>query len=225
MSGKSRLYVNVHAHRVASVENELVITNIRCSAELKSDFHSLAYYSAGVHPWDIEKKPVDSCLKQIRDMAGKGTLIAIGETGLDKAINTPFEMQYQVFEEHINLAEEFQIPVIIHAVKSNQELIQLRKVREVQIPFILHGFSGSSQLAMDLINAGYYLSAGNAVLHSKKLQDAVKIIPPESLFIETDDSDIAVAALYKFVALIKKIPEEELCDQILENFNSVFKKR
>ncbi len=127
-----------------------------------------------------------------------------------------------VFQRHLEIAEEAKLPVIIHSVRTTQELIHFNKAKPSAVPLIIHGFRGGIQEAGDLVRQGFYLSLGEAVLFSDKLQQAVKALPLEKLFLETDESEVSIVDLYTFIAEIRQITVTELQAHMIEKANSLF---
>ena len=131
-------------------------------------------------------------------------------------------MQLKVFKAQILLSEEYQKPLIIHCVKSFQEVLLLKKEIKPQQPWIIHGFNKNSQVAASLIKNSCFLSFGKSLLKNEKLQDAFKEIPLENIFLETDDSEIAIETIYKKAAEIKNVTIGEIKKNIHQNFNKIF---
>ncbi len=172
------------------------------------------YFSVGVHPQDIDNH-LDDNFKRIKEISVDNHCIAIGETGLDGLIDVDEKIQEKVFENHIIWANEIRKPIIIHCVKRFSKLLKFSKIAKV--PLIVHGFNKKQSIATELLNAGFYLSFGKAVLQNVSLQTLVKDFPTEKMFLETDDADFDIANLYQKVSELKNISTENLQNQILEN--------
>lgn len=215
-------YVNIHAHREAQSSDEWLIKNIDIHRNFAEELAQEANYSIGLHPWKIEEVDIDACFDFIREARKNKHVIAIGECGLDKAIDIPLQKQMEVYERHFEIAEEAKLPVIIHSVRSTQELIQFNKVNPSLVPLIIHGFRGGIQEAGNLLKQGFYLSFGETVLFSDKVRHTVKALPLEKLFIETDDSEVSIVDLYIYIAEIRKITVAELQAHMIEKTNSLF---
>lgn len=117
--------------------------------------------------------------------------IAVGECGLDFYIPEPDKAAQQwLFEAQLELASHFQLPIIIHARKSVEQVINtLRHFPTVR--GVLHSFSGSQQQAERLISLGCMLGFGGPVTYSNahRLHALVKWLPLSSLLLETDSPD------------------------------------
>ncbi|RLV61290.1 TatD family deoxyribonuclease [Parashewanella curva] len=148
-------------------------------------------YAIGVHPWfvgdDVEYDIAllkEECQHQLNNPA----FVAIGEAGLDKIRKRNWAQQLNCFEKQIQLAVELEKPLIIHAVKAHNEVIELLQSYRPKFTGVIHGFYGSPQLALRYINLGFKLGIGGLLLNdeSKKLHQTVKDIPLENFLIETD---------------------------------------
>ncbi len=224
MFPKAHQYVNIHAHRLAISQDEWVLTNLFAGDDFPGA-NETAYYSTGLHPWHIKDADSEQLIKKVELAAENLKVLAIGETGLDKLIQTPLDLQLQVFGAQVEIAERRGLAVIIHAVRSYNELIEFAKVHQPAAAMIIHGFNGSFQIAEDLMKAGYYLSFGHRLLISDKLKDVVTHIPAEKIFLETDESEHGIRELYKVVSELRNISLESLKVMIGENVKQVLRIR
>lgn len=117
--------------------------------------------------------------------------VAVGECGLDfylKELNPTQQTQY--FMAQLRLAQQHQLPVIIHARRSVDAVLKcLRQVRD--LTGVVHSFVGSEQQAQQLIDLGFYLSFGGAITYprAQRLHRLVASLPLERLLLETDAPD------------------------------------
>ena len=149
--------------------------------------------------------------------------MAIGECGLDRICNTDFKLQEKVFTEQILWANEIAKPIIIHCVKAHHETLSLLKEFNRTSPVIFHGFNNKIETANKILNQGYYLSFGKHLLNPTT-ENVFSKISLEKIFLETDDSNIGIDAIYKQAAKIKNISTEQLSLQIKKNLDRIFKK-
>ena len=134
-----------------------------------------------------------------------------------------FERQIPVFERQIKLSEALQKPMILHDVKSHNEILALRKKHNAQQPWILHGFNGTEQDIRQLTSQGLYLSVGESLLHpERKVYKSLKNIPLEMLFLETDMAKIDIETVYEAAAKLLKTDINVLRAQIFSNFAKLF---
>ena len=133
------------------------------------------------------------------------------------------ETQRKVFFGHCELAEQWRLPLIIHQVRSADALLQIRKEFSPTVPWIIHGFRGKPKLALQLLEAGFYLSFGSALCQEDSaLHDSLFITPTDRLFLETDESDLPIEQLYEQAAKVLLITSEELAARVFTNFKTVF---
>lgn len=168
-------------------------------------------FSAGIHPEDILLHP-EKIWNWLQNVSQHPNCVAIGECGLDGRTGISDLFQEKIFRQQINLAEELHKPMIIHCVRRFSNLLHDRKTSTV--PMIIHGFNKKETVADSLLRAGFSLSFGKAVFHHVSLQQILKKIPLNRVFLETDDADFDIRLLYEKVAEIKKISVEELADAI-----------
>ena len=130
------------------------------------------------------------------------------------------ELQTSVFRKEIALAEEHNLPMVIHCVKAYNELVQIKKSTHPQQPWIIHGFRGKEALAKECLQHGFHLSFG-----AYFQEDALRAVPVEKLFVETDESGMAIEEVYLRIARTRGMELEELTESIKKNVERVFFKR
>ncbi len=175
-------------------------------------------YSAGIHPKDIDEENIENQFKWLQSVISENCF-AIGECGLDSTVLSSMKLQEDVFLRQIQMANDFNKPIIIHCVRKFYEVISFRKFS--QQPMIIHGFNKKEKVAEDLLKNNFYLSFGKAVLYNLSLQNTVKKIPLDKFFLETDNDNFNIADLYLKVSELKGISLEKLHSQILENLDTL----
>lgn len=208
-------YINLHTHHVSNANEELSIYNLDLNKNIVDK-----YFSAGIHPWFIQENNLNAQFCWVEKHLSNKKCLALGECGLDKNINIDVKLQKQIFLKQLEVNKSFNKPVIIHCVKSFQEIIFIRKA--YNFPFIIHGFNKKIELAQQLIKNNFLLSFGVVLLENVRLQEVFKAIPIENIFLETDNSDISIQKVYKKAADLKKINIEELILLLQKNFKREF---
>jgi TatD DNase family protein len=212
-------YFNFHTHQFTNQSNIVELVN-----QYPKDFdETISFYSIGIHPWYIDENRIDEDLRIIEEKLQTPNCLAIGECGLDKRIEVPFDLQISVFEKQLELAEKFNKPVVIHCVAAFQEVMAIKKKMKIGVPMIIHGFSKNNQLAEQLIAAGFYLSFGKYLLKNPDLKTVFQNIPNDRFFLETDTIEESIQQVYELASEYKGLNLKELQDVILSNYRKLFR--
>ena len=213
------MFYNIHTHKSSNQKNVLEIVN-----QYPHEFdETIQNYSIGIHPWHIDENRVETDLKIIEEKLQLANCLALGECGLDKRIETPFEIQISVFEKQIKLAKKYNKPLILHCVSAYQEVIEIKKRLQIEVPMIIHGFSKNNKVAKSLLENGFYLSFGKYLLRNPELETVFKQVPNNQFFLETDTMEETLEEVYAVASKYKNIEMENLKKIISDNFNQVFK--
>lgn len=208
-------YYDIHTHHRPIHAEDTVILNRIIGKENDPPATPNTYFSCGIHPWYIYN--IEQQLDYLRQLSSSPYIVAIGEAGLDKLIETPLSIQGKVFLAQAKVAEEVGKPLIIHCVKAWPELIAARKKVAPESPWIIHGFRGNAKLAEQLIDQGFLLSFGD-----KFNPTALQAAWPQALLAETDDKEIDIRTVYQQLADSLSISIEVLASQLAENTEQVF---
>jgi TatD DNase family protein len=195
------------------------------------------YPGYGLHPMFLPEHREEH-LHELREWLAAERPVAIGECGLDFFIPDPqAERQQYFFEAQIGLAQEFDLPVIIHARRSVEEVITTLR-RYPGLRGMLHSYSGSEQQARRLIDLGFYLSFGGPVTYerAKRLRRMVESLPLERLLLETDSPDqpgsrhpgqrnepAFLPEVLELFSQLRREPADEIAAQTLHNAQSLFR--
>ena len=213
------MFINIHTHQLSKLNSDTIdVYNQYPWDFIKND----AKYSIGIHPVFINKSNINDDLEKIKLHIKKPDCIAIGEIGLDKLTDVNFDLQIKIFEEQLIIAEENQIPVIIHCVRSYQEILQIRKKMKLTIPFIFHGFNKNENLLKQIISNKCIPSFGKNLLHNQNLQTIFANLSDDNYFLENDGSEIPIEDIYQKAAEIKNTSIEIISENISNNFNRIF---
>jgi TatD DNase family protein len=204
--------IDIHTHRAASDGSSI------CNLS-PSDFAThtpTAYCSIGYHPWSLADNPAPDW-DLLRRVATHPHVVAIGESGLDKACDVPLAVQEEAFRRHIHIAMEVHKPLIVHCVRAFEELMAVTKEMDIDVPIVIHGYRRGQELVTPLLRAGFYLSFGE-----RYQTDALVAVPLERLFLETDESRIPVATLYERTAALRGMSVPALMQAVRMNVKRVF---
>ncbi len=168
---------------------------VNCGSDLRSSKNSLeiarryksVFAAVGVHPHEAEKATEDD-LKEIEAMlTNEEKCVAVGEIGLDYHYDfSPRDRQKYIFEYQLDLANKLGLPVIIHDREAHEDTLTL--LRKYKPKGVVHCFSGSAEMAKEVIALGMYIGLGGAVTfkNAKKPVQVAEIVPENRLLIETD---------------------------------------
>ncbi|GHB09394.1 hydrolase TatD family protein [Shewanella indica] len=164
-------------------------------------------YTLGIHPWYCPKTLIecDQSLAALRTeliTANDSLMVGIGECGLDKPkaelapdnpAHAPWNLQYRVLDGQLALASELKLPLILHSVKTHNELLGMLKQYSLPRGGVVHAFNGSYETAIAYLELGFKLGIGGLLLNknAKKLRDTVSKLPLDALLIETDSPSMA----------------------------------
>ena len=211
-------YIDIHTHRAVSEPGTMAIRNMR------SDFSRIpaqGCYSVGLHPWYLEVDQAEHLPVELLRAAGLRNVVAIGECGLDTRCDTPADLQRAVFIRQIELAQAVQKPLIIHCVRAFEEILTILRKRKVSVPVIFHGFRRSETLARKIIDDGHLLSFGVHLLMAS-VAEVFRKLPPDRVFLETDDAEISIAGIYAAAARIRGTDIEDIAAMIDLNVKHIF---
>lgn len=172
--------------------------------------------SCGIHPWFTENDLIQ--MEKLTKIVCNDNILAIGEAGLDKLRGDILGKQIEIFIKQVEISEKVNKPMIIHCVKAWDELLQIKNRIKPNQKWIIHGFRGKPELAKQLLKNGFYISIGE---HFNK--ETLKAIPPDRLFLETDDSTKSIIDIYQEVEHCLNTNIVELVLQINDNFDKIFK--
>ncbi len=229
---------------ISSLTKKGVSNIINCGCDLKSSLTSTAltekfdyvYAAVGVHPHEAEEATEED-LDEIKKLYKNKKIVAVGEIGLDYHYDfSPRERQLEVFEKQLVLANELELPVIVHDREAHEDTMRLLKKYKPQ--GVVHCFSGSTEMAKEIIRLGMYIGLGGAVTfkNAKKPVEVAEYLPTDRLLLETDapymtpvpfrgqrcdSSHIAYTA--EKISVIKKLDAQELIDICNTNAKKLFK--
>lgn len=149
------------------------------------------YMTVGFHPSEIETTTKEDIKWLEKIIKENKKIIGIGEIGLDYHWEKDKkEAQKNLFEQQLKLAEELNLPVVIHSRDATEDTIQILK--KYKVKGTIHCFSGSKETAEIYIKMGYKLGIGGVVtFKNSKLKDVIKELPLHTIVLETDSPYLA----------------------------------
>ncbi len=196
------------------------------------------YVALGIHPGNISPAEVDETLQFIR--ANIKEAVAVGETGLDywykwvKKDEVKKQEQRDVFQKQLELAKEFDLPVVMHSRGAWADCLKLAKAAGIK-KGLFHWYSGPVDILQEILDAGYFVSASLSVAHSPQSRAAMTHAPIERTLIETDspvnytDGENSfqteprdVFRTLKAYSTLKNIPQEKAAEILTKNAETFF---
>jgi TatD DNase family protein len=204
--------------------------------------HQINLHAAlGIHPWFLnELNDGDLAALTTKVKQNKTNIVAIGETGIDGKIAEQHDnlaKQHHFFDYQLALANQENLPIIVHHRRSHQHITPLLKQHSLAKGGIIHAFSGSYQQAKQYIDLGYKLGIGGTITYprAKKTNNAIKRLPLNSLVLETDspamplsgfqgeiNSPLRIVDVFKALTEIRAESAEKIAEQIELNVNDIF---
>jgi TatD DNase family protein len=209
--------------------------------KLISNNYKNVWYSLGIHPHNVDTN-YNKINSYIPNFLSDTNFVGIGETGLDYFYdNSDRELQKESFINHINIARENKLPIIIHTRDAEDDTIKILKNETNKGSFrgLIHCFTASQELANEVLSMGFYISISGIVTfkNAEKLRSTVKSIPLNKLLIETDAPYLApvpmrgkrnepafVAHTANYLAKLLKLSNNELNEITTKNFFNLFSK-
>ena len=209
-------FFDAHTHHLPQSQTTAIVS-CRMDEKTASSYLQAPFISVSLHPWYLTEENIQSQIEWLEQIIQSDSrVVALGETGLDKVCDTPFDLQIQAFKKVIEISETYHLPLVIHSVKATEELLALHKeYHPAQAG--LSWFPGKKELATDLLRHGFYLSFG------KKYQEkALSIVPADRFLLESDEADTDFPDFYRQVASLRGTSFDSLIENIKENANRLF---
>lgn len=205
----------------------------REAVEISGKFNNV-YGACGVHPHDA-KFYDDTTENKIIELLENKNVVAVGEIGLDYYRNlSPKEMQIDAFQRQLKIAEERNLPVIIHTRDSIEDTVEI--VKDFKCRGVFHAFNNSKNVADKVISMGFYIGMGGVVTYPNScISIALKEISFDFILVETDapyltphphrgkrNEPAYTAYIVKEIAKIKSKTFAEVSDITYNNTKELF---
>lgn len=225
------------------VHSERVKLIINCGCDEKSsrkalslaENYSFIYAAVGIHPENISENSCEE-LSEIKKLADNKKVVAIGETGLDYYWDdTKKQQQKDIFIKQIIMANELSLPVIIHDREAHADTLEILK--EYKPKGVLHCYSGSAEMAKEVLKLGMYIGFGGSLTfkNARKTVEVAETVPLDRILFETDCPYMApvpmrgrrnespyIGYVAEKMAEIKGIPVQQITDIATENGKRLF---
>lgn len=197
--------------------------------ELSDLYPGFVLPAVGLHPWRLETDDLEANFSLIeREIAG---CLALGEVGLDFAIDTPQDKQEEVLRSLLAIAGREKKPILLHARRAWEKALALLKAFQIE-KAVFHWYSGPSIVLKEVFGSGYFISATPAAAYSERHRRAIKMAPLGQLLLETDAPEVYqgnpsepkdLLTALKAVGELKEQEPEDIAVQTYMNTKNFFK--
>lgn len=200
--------------------------------------YDFMYGAVGVHPSDTGDMTQDD-IETLREWSRESKILAIGEIGLDYHYPEPArEIQKNWFIRQLMLAQEENLPVVIHSRDAAADTLEILKEYGRGLGGVIHCFSYTKEMAAEYVKLGYYIGIGGVVTfkNARKLAEAVEVIPLERLVLETDcpylspephrgtrNSSLNLTYVAQTLAQLKGVSYDEIIGQTEQNAQAMYR--
>ena len=207
-----------------------------------SEKYGWVYFTAGFHPTELHKYK-DGDLDKIKQLASHKKCVAIGEIGLDYHYpETNKQLQHEVFTKQLSLANELNLPVQIHSRDCAEDMLEVLKeyAPKLKSGAMLHCYSHSTEIALELEKLGLYFSFGGTSTWSgsKKAKRTIFALPMQRIMTETDSPYLppkskcgifpntpeSIPEIAENIAEVKGVTVSEVADTVWATAHTFFKK-
>lgn len=180
---------------LSKIEKEMIVVNV--GTDLETSKKSISYAEkyrnvfavCGIHPHcvgEANKNDLDEIIK----MLSYEKVVAIGEIGLDYYYDfAPKELQIEWLKLQIDIAKEYKMPFVVHDRDAHEDILRILKDKGPYFEgAIMHSYSGSVEMAKELLKLGFTFSFSGTVTfkNAKKVLEVIKYLPNDKIIIETD---------------------------------------
>ncbi|MBO5746456.1 MAG: TatD family hydrolase [Clostridia bacterium] len=185
---RDELLTELSTHGVGYIINNAtgLFTSAEKCLEMSRRF-DFCYTAVGIHPELVETEGATVDEQRFCELIKQPKVVAVGEIGLDYYWSTDRkEQQKAVFRRQCELANEHSLPVIVHDREAHGDTLDI--LREIRPKGSVHCFSGSREMALELVKLGLFIGVGGVVTfkNARKLVEVVEAVPLESILLETD---------------------------------------
>lgn len=200
--------------------------------------HNAIHYALGIHPHFLDSfHESDLPLLQKKLSKRDSKCVALGEVGLDKFAKADQSQQEFVFIKQLKMAQQLQLPIILHCVKKQGRVLALLKQHAFSHGGVYHAFSGSIEVAHEFIKLGFKLGIGGVITYpnSTKTRQTISQLPIESLLLETDAPDMPlyqqlsehnnplnIIAIFNALSGLRNESQSQLMAQLYNNVINIF---
>jgi TatD DNase family protein len=199
--------------------------------ELAGQYPAFVFPAIGLHPWRLSGGDLQANFSLIERELPR--CLAMGEVGLDFAIETPKEQQEEVLQALLAIASREKKPILLHARRAWARALDLLQAFQVESA-VFHWYSGPVGVLQEILKKGYFISATPAAAYGERHRRAIEMVPLGRLLLETDAPEIYrgepsepkdLSIALKAVSELKGKDPSAIADQTFLNAQEFFKLR
>lgn len=202
--------------------------------------YSFIYTTLGISPNDISENwisDVNEIENMLNDEKYNEKVVAVGEIGLDYHYDTDREIQKKIFIKQIDLANKYNLPIVIHTRDAVMDTLNILKQHPVEKKGIFHCCPHNRELVKEALRLGYYISFGgtSTFKNAHNAEEIVKMVPNDRFVTETDCPYLApepvrgtrndsrnLEHIVKKLAEFKNLSKNELAKLAYENAKRIY---
>ncbi|MEK7394009.1 MAG: TatD family hydrolase [Fibrobacterota bacterium] len=180
-------------------------------------------FCSGIHPWDCASPSSPLRFERISACARLGEIRAVGESGLDRfRRDVDFSTQLRWFRMHIDLSEATGIPLVVHSVRTDSDILSEHSRAAPRAPWILHACAAEPDLLEQFLSRGLFVSFGPRELSRPNSAARLAVAFGPRFFLETDDSATPIQEVYAQAARLLGISVAEIAVVTRSNWRRLF---
>ena len=234
------LFQNMQEQGISHIINVTADWDSLEATKKLTEQYDFVYGTVGIHPSDVNNLTEDR-IQQMLTFGKQNKIVAVGEIGLDYYYEDPDRLiQKKWFSRQLEMAQELQLPVIIHSRDAAADTLDIMKSDcGKNLTGVIHCFSYSKEIAKIFLDMGYSFGIGGVITfnNARKLVEAVEYIPIENILLETDspylspvpnrgkrNTSLNLPYVANKIAEIKNIPYDEVIRITHQNAKNLFSK-
>ena len=212
-------YIDFHCHSYRENSTDVVEIVSTDPTHNGADF----FHTVGYHPWwHPQELNLDEISQLKSHILSSEKCLAVGECGLDALKGASLEIQIENFVKQISLANDLQLPVIVHCVRKYDTLLQLYK-KHAKTTWVIHGYKRNTTLAKKIIDLGIRLSVAPHPDMQEPFIECLKSLPYEMIHLETDSNRrTGIRERYEIFASLRGDDVESVKSKMYENTKKLF---
>ncbi|MGY6559065.1 MAG: TatD family hydrolase [Nitritalea sp.] len=178
------------------------------------------FFTVGFHPWQLEEADFHARKARFREVLAAPNCLAVSECGLDRVRGPAESLQVEALSWQLRAAQELGIPAVLHVVRAQDLLQSVWKAVDLPPFCVWHGCTLPARRVEALLAYPFLgFSFGEALLYKPYLEESLRLIPEDRIFLETDTSSLPISMIYEKASVILRRELHELHALTIANWN------